>query len=106
MFCKNCGAAIDSNALFCQSCGTKKDETASNSTSLQPRTTGNSYSTVSMIMGAIAIWIFPIIFGPIALILGAVAKSKNESKATTAIVIAALGTVFGMIFGALAWSGY
>mgnify|MGYP000293530486 CR=1 FL=1 len=106
MFCKNCGAAIEASALFCQSCGTKKEVAASTTSSPQPGTTSNSFSTVAMIMGGIAIWIFPIVFGPIGLVLGAVAKSKNEPKATTAIVIAAIGTVLGMLFGAIAWSGY
>jgi uncharacterized protein YacL len=70
------------------------------------RAAGNSYSTVAIILGAIALWIFPIVFGPIALVLAAVAKSRKEPKATTAIAIAACGTIFGMIFGALVWSSF
>lgn len=105
MFCKNCGTAVNIDGQFCQSCGAKKDGLGAAVTP-DVRAVGNSYSTVAIILGAISLWVFPIVFGPIALVLGAVAKSRKEPKATTAIVIAACGTIFGMIFGALAWGSF
>lgn len=57
-------------------------------------------------MGVISLAVFPIIFGPIGIVLGVIAKSKNEAKANLAITISVIGTVSGMILGALFWGSF
>lgn len=63
--------------------------------------TGNGFSIAGIILGAIAFLILPIVFGPLGLIFGAIAKSKGEEKANTALTVAGIGLVAGMIFGAI-----
>ncbi len=69
-----------------------------------PQKPGNAFSIAAIVLGAIAFLFFPIVLGPAGLILGAVAKSKGEPKATFAMVLAALGTVGGMVLGFVAFS--
>lgn len=66
---------------------------------------GNGLSIAGIICGAIAFLFFPVLFGPIGLVLGGVALSRKEPKATIALAVAGTGTVVGMILGILAFSG-
>jgi hypothetical protein len=86
--CTVCGEPV-SGAGFCPACGT----------AVRARQSGAAFSTVAIILGVMAFLIFPIILGPAGLILGAVAKARNERAATAAIVISALGLVVGMALG-------
>lgn len=70
----------------------------------QPSTAGNGFSTAGIILGAIAFLLLPILFGPAGLILGAVGKSRGESKAVVAMVVSALGLVVGMFLGFVVFS--
>ena len=63
--------------------------------------TGNGFSIAGIVFGILAFLVLPIVFGPLGLILGAVGKSKGESKATTAMVVSGIGMVVGMAIGAL-----
>lgn len=65
---------------------------------------GSGFSTGAIICGAIAFLFLPIILGPIGLILAAVAKSKGERNANIGFLVAGLGTVVGMILGALVFA--
>ena len=62
---------------------------------------GNGFSTAGIIIGAVAFLFFPIILGPVGLILGAVGKSKGEPRAVVAMVVSGCGLVIGMIIGAI-----
>lgn len=64
----------------------------------------NTLSTIGIVLGAIAFVFFPILFGPAGLILGAVARSRGESRAVTAMVVSGIGLVVGMILGAIIYS--
>lgn len=66
----------------------------------------NGYATGAMVCGAIALLFFPIVFGPVGLVLAAVARSKGERLAPTALAVAATGTVLGMMLGVLLFSGF
>ncbi len=61
----------------------------------------NGFSIAGIVCGAIAFLFFPIVLGPVGLILGAVGKSKGEDKAVIALVVSGLGLVIGMILGAI-----
>jgi len=71
---------------------------------MNPASTGNGYSTAGIVLGAIAVLVLPIIFGPAGLIFGAIARSKGEPRANTALVVAGAGMVLGFIIGALFFS--
>lgn len=68
-----------------------------------PVTVGNGYSTAGIILGAIAFLFVPILLGPTGLVLGAIGKSKGESKAVVAMVVSACGLVVGMLLGIIAF---
>jgi len=70
----------------------------------QPQNGSNGFSIAGIILGAIGFFFFPILFGPAGLILGAVAKSKNEPRANTALIVSGIGLVGGIIFGMLIWA--
>ena len=104
MFCSKCGSAISETEQFCSSCGQPKAGPQSGTGMPQPDSGSNGFSTAGIILGAIGFFFFPILLGPAGLILGGIAKSKNEPRANTALIISGIGLVGGMIFGMLVWA--
>ena len=78
------------------------NESLSSSSSNQ--SSSSTFSILAIIFGAISFLFFPILFGPAAIILAVIAKTKNEKLANIAITVGILGTVFGFILGAIVWS--
>lgn len=68
------------------------------------QTSSNTFSILAIIFGGISFLFFPILFGPAAIILAVIAKTKNEKLANIALTVGILGTVFGFILGAIVWS--
>lgn len=64
----------------------------------------NVLSIWAFVLGGIALWIFPIVFGPAAIVCASIGKSKRERLSSAALGVAIGGTVGGMIIGALVWS--
>jgi hypothetical protein len=113
MFCQKCGQQNSEGSGFCSKCGNQMNAFAPPTPGAMPAfvapspsTAGNGFSTAGIILGVISFLFFPIIFGPAGLILGAVGKSKGESKAVTAMVVSGIGLVAGMIIGALVFASY
>lgn len=109
MFCNNCGASNPDEAAFCAKCGSPPNRTVQSSQATafsapKPSSPGSTFSTAGIICGAISFLFFPIVFGPAGLILGAVAKSKNEEKAGIALLVSGLGLVVGMFLGFVVFS--
>jgi len=109
-FCAACGNRLVSGAAFCGSCGRAVGENQQSWVAPsvpappQPTTAGNGFSVAGIICGAIAFLFFPIVLGPIGIILGAVGWSKGERIGHVAVAVAACGLVFGMIIGAAAYN--
>jgi len=61
----------------------------------------NTFSILAIVLGAIALLFFPIIFGPAAIILGVVGLTKKERLAPIGLTVGILGTLVGMFIGAL-----
>ena len=55
----------------------------------------------SYILSAIALLFFPICFGPFAFILAIIANSKGDNRGVTAMIVAGVATVVGMVLGIL-----
>ena len=70
----------------------------------QTRAGSNTLSIIAMVLGAIAVLVLPIVFGLAAIVLAAVAISKKEPLAKTAMIVAVAGTVLGFVVGALVYS--
>ena len=109
MFCSNCGASNAEQTSFCSKCGTPVNQGAPTMpppvfAPPRPTSPGSTFSVVGIICGAIAFLLLPIVFGPVGLIFGAVAKSKGEEKAVVALVVSGLGLVVGMMLGYLVFA--
>jgi hypothetical protein len=64
-------------------------------------TSGNTFSVIAIVLGAISFLLLPIFLGPAAIILAVIAKNKKEKLANVALTVGILGTVIGMIIGAI-----
>ena len=64
----------------------------------------NTLSILAIIFGSISFIFFPILFGPTAIILAVIAKTKKEKLANIGLTVGILGTIFGFILGAIVWS--
>jgi len=121
MFCPHCGTN-NTVGQFCTKCGSAITQLAAapapspapqfapvsqptqfNSFPQAAPTTSNVFSTWGIVLGAVAFLFFPVVFGPVGIILSAVGKSKNESRATVALTISIVGTVMGMFLGYILW---
>lgn len=68
------------------------------------QSSSNTFSILGISFGAISFLFFPILFGPAAIILSTIAKTKNERLANVALAVSILGIVIGFILGAIVWS--
>jgi hypothetical protein len=64
----------------------------------------NGLSIGAMVCGAVATLFFPILFGPLGIVLAGVGMSRDESKARTAMTVAVVGMVVGFVLGMLVWA--
>ncbi len=107
-FCKKCGAGLEDNQQFCSSCGTKvgsdigeTQECSINNQQSGPQQTykqespAHGQAVASLILGICSLFCFGFIAGVLAIIFGAMAKSKGntEPKATAGIVLGVIGII-------------
>jgi hypothetical protein len=64
-----------------------------------PPAAGNGLSISAMVLGFIAALVFPIVVGPVAVVLALIARHRRERLAIPALVVAVVGTVLGFILG-------
>ncbi|MEE1927935.1 DUF4190 domain-containing protein [Streptomyces sp. TRM 70351] len=63
------------------------------------QSTNNGMAIASLVLGIIGLFVFPIVLGPIALILGFLAhRSSPSGLAKAGIVLGAIDTILGIIF--------
>lgn len=113
-FCASCGKEMQDEWNSCPSCGTTKGggETVVSAPKIIQQPTPieiqhppqDGLITGSYILAAISIIFLPICFGPIAVILAAIASSRGDKRGITALIVAIACTIFGMIAGAVVWS--
>jgi len=92
MFCWNCGVEVSEQAVICVKCGVSLKKTQLAESSLQSA----PGATASLVLGIIGLFFIPLIFGIIAIVLGAKAKKRiaqepgvyaGGGKATAGIVL-------------------
>ena len=110
-YCVSCGNEMESEWNNCPSCGaTKKSEVnvvptpifVQESTSMgiqQPPQDGLIIG--AYILAVISLFLLPICFGPLAIILSAIASSRGDKRGTAALIVSILLMILGMIFGML-----
>lgn len=107
MICRNCGVVNTTDGSFCSNCGAnivgiQQPTHMSYVTPVEANAAtagGNTYSTLAIIFGVLAVLFLPILFGPIGIVFGAVAKSKSEKNSSLGIGIAIGGTILGLLSG-------
>ena len=105
MICQNCGSST--NGTFCANCGNQVSMPAPPTNYAwqaqppTPMTAGSGFSTSAIVLGIIAVFLVPILFGGIGIILAVVGKNKGEKNANVALTVAIVCTVAGLIFGAV-----
>lgn len=110
-FCSFCGNST-SGGPFCVSCGRTLPPEAQGPTppigfsqaplnQFQPKTSSGSniLSIVAMVLGGVAVLFYPIFIGIAAIVLAAIAKSKNEPQSNLALGISIGGTAIGFFLG-------
>ena len=65
---------------------------------LQP---GQGCALAGFILAGLAIFVFPFVLGPAAMLLGAVAELRGERRGRWVVALGALGLVLGLLLGLL-----
>ena len=123
-FCPECGSPLETDSRFCPNCGHELSEFTSSSamsnnppptqhlpsrpqytpsqSQVQPRyyKQSNTNGTVALIFGILGFFILPIIGSIIAIIFGAIARSRepDSSTGTAGLVLGILGILCWIIF--------
>mgnify|MGYP000096904188 CR=1 FL=1 len=74
------------------------------STNPVPSQNSNALSILAIIFGGISVLILPILFGPIGIVLGIIAKTRKERLSTVGLIISIVGPVIGAILGVLVFA--
>jgi hypothetical protein len=61
----------------------------------------NTFSILAFVLGGVALLVFPVVFGPAAIVLGVVGLVKKERLAPIGLTVGILGTLLGMFLGAI-----
>lgn len=73
----------------------------------RPRPSGGvrAMSIIGIVLGALALLFLPIVFGPIGIVLGAVAYGKGDKTVgLAALIVASVGMIAGMALGAFVFA--
>ena len=66
-----------------------------------PTNPSNTFSILAIVLGGVSLLLFPIVFGPAAIILGVIGLVKKERLAPVGLTVGILGTLLGMFIGAI-----
>lgn len=102
VYCPNCGAQNDDGVAFCANCGTSIAPAAPTPGYGAPvygvpvapvSTPGKGLAIASMVCGIVSFFCFGLVLGLLAVIFGAVAKSKGYTggMATAGVVLGVIG---------------
>jgi hypothetical protein len=68
---------------------------------MSEKSSSNTFSILAIVLGGLALFVLPIVFGPAAIILGVIGITKKEKLAPIGLTVGILGMVVGMFIGAL-----
>lgn len=123
MFCPDCGAENSGSNLFCEQCGASlapdgalSPPTATPTAPPPPapvRTPTNAsppdvgwFGTAGIIVALISTVFIPIIFGPIAIVLGIVGHSRGDPRGRIAIFLGVVCMLIGFVLSFFLLAGY
>lgn len=74
-------------------------------TGMQARTdNGRTFTIIGFVCAAVALFFIPIVFGPAAIILGLVGRSKGDPLGTWAAVAGGVALVVGIVLGMMVFN--
>ena len=109
MFCDKCGAVLPEGSLFCTSCGAQVTVAPAQPVQPQqptcvypaatPAIPGKGLAIASMVLGIVSFFCFPVITGILAVVFGAISKSKGcrSGMATAGIVCGIIGVALWLL---------
>jgi zinc-ribbon domain len=107
-FCTRCGTPLAAGSQFCGVCGSAVDSPGSTSSVIRNiHPPGNlhvpsrSLVVAGIVLGGMAFLFLPILFGPAAIVCGAVAVSDGNPSGWWAVSLGAAGLVIGFFLGVL-----
>lgn len=94
--CSACGTIAETEKPFCPECGTTYGQPGGGRSS--------SLSIAAFVCAAISVLFFPIVFGPVAIVLAAVAMSRGEPLGTLALGLSIPAMLLGFLIGFLVYA--
>lgn len=94
--CSACGTLRQTVKTFCPECGTTYGEPGGG------RSAGFVWGAFAC--AAVSLLFFPIVLGPVAIVLSAVAMKRKEPHASVALGLSVAGMVIGFVLGFLAFN--
>ena len=98
--CERCGVELPAGAPFCRKCGRRTTSSwavpRAPAEAAEPAArAGNAFSTLAVFFGVVAT--ISVILGGVAVALATVAFVRKEPSRGFAVVVAAVGTVIGIV---------
>ena len=88
MKCSECNYELSGTQKFCPNCGTQLPQTPSADASIM--SIGQLLGVLSLVTGIIGVFVFAIVFGPAAIILGVLALNKRSNLGWAGIILGGL----------------
>ena len=103
-FCQECGVKINKRAEICPECGVRQPGTEVNGERKERANRARQFLSAGGILGFIALLLFPIIFGPLAVVCGLLALYYGRPIAGAGVVAwGVITTIIGWLIGFLVW---
>lgn len=100
-FCRGCGSQLPPAASFCGACGLSQAAVSPPVTNTED---GKQLGIAGLVCALVSLLVLPIIFGPLALVFGAVSWSKGNQFGMISTLIAIPCMLVGMFLGVLLWT--
>jgi hypothetical protein len=68
------------------------------------RATGRGFTIASFVCAVVAVFLLPIVFGPLGIVFGVIAHRRGDALGRTAIIVSALCMVAGFLLGAMIYN--
>lgn len=88
MRCPNCNNESSATQKFCGNCGARLSQTQKSDAPIMSN--GQLLGVLSLVTGIISLFVFSIVFGPAAIILGVLALNKRNNLGWTGIILGGL----------------
>lgn len=88
MRCPKCNHKFSGITKFCGNCGARLSQTQKSDAPIMSN--GQLLGVLSLVTGIISLFVFSIVFGPAAIILGVLALNKRNNLGWTGIILGGL----------------